>query len=422
MNTLKELKNFILLWLTQSLSALGSAMTNFALVIWLYGDSGSALQTALLTVCSYAPYVLMSIFAGAISDRWNKKTVMLVCDSFAALCTVTVLILLKTGQLEVWHLYLINALNGLMNTVQQPASDVAVTMTAPKEHYQRVSAMRSFSNSLTSILTPALAAAVMAFGGLDSVIFIDLATFLTAFFVLLFLIKIPEPERSGKEKESFILSAKSGLTYLKTNKGILWLILFLAAINLIASIYEAALAPMVLSKSGETALGIVNSCVGLATLGGSIIAAFAPKPKSRVRVICGCLFVSMSTENFLLAFGKTPIVWCIGAILGWLCIPLMGANLDVILRSKIPAEMQGRVYSARNTLQFFTIPLGYFLGGLLVDKVFEPLMENNAIPIFNTLFGNGKGSGAAMLFFVIGVAGVLVCIIFSRIKHIRELE
>ncbi len=203
MNTLKELKNFILLWLTQSLSALGSAMTNFALVIWLYGDSGSALQTALLTVCSYAPYVLMSIFAGAVSDRWNKKAVMLICDSFAAVCTVTVLILLKTGRLEVWHLYLINALNGLMNTVQQPASDVAVTMLSPKEHYQKVSAMRSFSNSLNSILTPALAAAVMAFGGLESVIFIDLTTFAAAFLVLLFFIKIPEPERSSDEKESF---------------------------------------------------------------------------------------------------------------------------------------------------------------------------------------------------------------------------
>ena len=107
MNTFKELKTFIILWLTQSFSALGSAMTNFALVIWLYNDSGSALTTALLTVCSYAPYVLMSIFAGALSDRWNKKTVMLVCDSFAAACTVAVLILLKMGCLEVWHLYLL---------------------------------------------------------------------------------------------------------------------------------------------------------------------------------------------------------------------------------------------------------------------------------------------------------------------------
>lgn len=106
MKSLKELRFFIILWLTQSFSALGSAMTNFALVVWLYQDSGSALTTALLTVCSYTPYVVVSVFAGAISDKWNKKAVMLICDSFAAICTIAVLVLLKTGSLAVWHLYI----------------------------------------------------------------------------------------------------------------------------------------------------------------------------------------------------------------------------------------------------------------------------------------------------------------------------
>ena len=86
----KNLRGFLILWLTQSLSALGSAMTAFALVVWSYGQNGSALETAMLSICSYAPYVLVSIFAGAVSDRWSKKTVMLVCDTFAALCTVCV--------------------------------------------------------------------------------------------------------------------------------------------------------------------------------------------------------------------------------------------------------------------------------------------------------------------------------------------
>jgi MFS family permease len=129
MKTFREIKTFLALWLTQSFSALGSAMTNFALVIWLYGRTGSALTTALLTVCSYAPYVLVSIFAGAVTDRLNKKRVLLVCDALAAVCTVCVWILLRTEQLEAWHLYALNALNGLMNTVQSPAADVAVTLS-----------------------------------------------------------------------------------------------------------------------------------------------------------------------------------------------------------------------------------------------------------------------------------------------------
>lgn len=422
-NTLKELKSFIILWLTQSLSTLGSAMTNFALVIWLYSSSGSALSTAMLTVCSYAPYVVMSIFAGALSDKWNKKATMLVCDSIAAACTVTVLVLLKTGNLQIWHLYILNAVNGLMNTVQQPASDVASTLLTPKEHYQKTSGMRSFSNSLVSILTPVFASAMVGFAGVESVIVFDLATFATAFLVLLLFIKIPETENEQVKSESLLKTARDGLSYLKTNKGIWWLIMSMAAINFIASIYEAALSPMILSVANETALGIVNACIGAANFVGSIIAVFFPAPKSRIRVIFNCLLFSMSTENFFLAFGKNTFWWSFGGILGWIVIPLMNANMDVIMRSKIPTDMQGRVYSARNTLQFFTIPIGYFLGGLFVDKFFEPFMANvSRDSILVRLFGSGKGSGAALLFFVIGILGVLVCLVFRRVRYIRELE
>ena len=87
MNKIYDIKKFLLLWITQSLSTLGSSMTNFALVIWSFETEGSAFTTALLSVSSYAPYVLISIFAGALSEKWNKKKIMLVGDAFAALCT-----------------------------------------------------------------------------------------------------------------------------------------------------------------------------------------------------------------------------------------------------------------------------------------------------------------------------------------------
>lgn len=166
-NTLfKELSGFLILWATQAFSSLGSSMTSFALIIWSYEQQGSALVTAMLSVCSYAPYVVMSIFAGALSDKWNKKITMLVCDSFAALSTVFILVLLQTGRLEIWHLYCLNAMNGLMNTIQALAADVTISLLTPKKHYQKVSGMRSFSSSLVSILTPVIATAFLAFAGI----------------------------------------------------------------------------------------------------------------------------------------------------------------------------------------------------------------------------------------------------------------
>ena len=418
-----DCKYLLILWSTQALSQLGSSMTGFALVLWSYSQYGSALTTALLTVCSYAPYVLLSIFAGALSDRWDKKRTMLVCDSLAALCTVGVLGLWMTGGLRMGHLYLINALNGLMNTVQQPASDVAVSLLTPREHYQRVGGLRAFSSSLVSLLSPVCAAALYGLFGLGAVIWFDLSTFALAALSLLLLIHIP---RTGAEKgagESVLSSAKSGLRYLREHRGVLDLILFLAVINLTASMFEAALPALLIPKGGEQALGLVQTCTGLASLAGGALAAALPAPKSRVRVVCNSLLFSMSTENFLLALGGSLPVWCVAGVLGWIFIPIMNANMDVLLRTHIPVEIQGRVYAARNTLQFFTIPVGYLLGGVLVDRVFEPFMAGQeAGSLLCRIFGTGKGAGAALFFLVIGVFGALSCLPARRDKHIWALE
>ena len=163
MNKKSELRDFYILWSTQSLSQLGSAITAFALTLWLYEKTGSALSTAALRICTYAPYVVMSIFAGALSDKFDKKKTMLVCDLLAALSTIAVFILYKLDMLSVWHLYLINAVSGLMNTVQQPASEVAYTMVVPKEYYQKTGGLQSLSRSLVTIGNPIIASAIYGF-------------------------------------------------------------------------------------------------------------------------------------------------------------------------------------------------------------------------------------------------------------------
>ena len=403
---LREIRSYLLLWFTQMISGLGSAMTSYALVIWSYTQEGSALQTALLMVCSYAPYVICSIFAGALSDRWNKKKTMLGCDALAALSTLAVLLLLKSDALRIWHLYIINIISGLMNTVQQPASEVATTALLPREFYQKVGGMRYLSSSLNSILTPVITTAILGLWGIDTVIAIDLISFAIAFVVLLLFIPIPKIE-SEQKQESILQSVAVGIRWLKRNPGIFHLMLFLAAINLVASMYNAAFPAMMLSKASERVMGTVNSVIGITMLVGSILSSFMKTPKSRVKAIWCCLMLSMCTENFFLAFGNSIRIWCFGAALGWISIPWMNANLDAINRLNIPVEIQGRVFAARNSFQFFTIPLGYFLGGLLVDQVFELFMAaHGAETILVNLFGTGKDRGAAFLFGVRWVAGI----------------
>ena len=421
-NDLKEMRGYLLLWFTQMISSLGSAMTAYALVIWSYTQAGSALRTALLMVCSYAPYVICSIFAGALSDRWDKKKTMLVCDALAALSTLIVLLLLQADALRIWHLYIVNAVSDLMNTFQQPASEVATSALLKREYYQKVGGLRYLSSSINSILTPIITTAIMGFGGISAVIAIDLGSFVIAFFALLFFIPIPKTE-SQKQQEPVLQSAVEGLRWLKHNPGILHLMLFLATINLVASMYNAAFPALMLSKASERVMATVNSVIGITMLVGSILASFMKTPKSRVKAIWCCLMLSMCTENFFLAFGNSIRIWCFGAALGWISIPWMNANLDAINRLNIPVEIQGRVFAARNSFQFFTIPLGYFLGGLLVDQVFEPIMATQTTEsLLVSFFGSGKGSGAAFLFAILWLMGIAVCMLFHGDKHIRNLE
>ena len=418
------LRDFYLLWVTQSMSQLGSTMTGFALTLWLYEKTGSALSTAMLTICTYLPYVLMSIFAGAITDRFDKKKTMLACDTFAAACTVLVLVLYKTDLLCVWHLYAINAVSGLMNTVQQPASEVAYTLVVRKEQYQRISGLQSLSRSLISIGSPLMAAAVYGAAGLGAVITFDLVCFSVAFMTLACAIQIPAVRAGTETEENVLMLAGGGLQFLKENLLILHVILFMAGVNLIASAFDAVLPALVIPRCGNSVLGIVTSCSGIAMVLGSLLVTIMKKPRDRVRVIYQTMLFSLGIENFVLALTRNPIWWCAGQVVGWILVPVMSANENVIIRNSVPVDLQGRVYACRNTLQFFTIPIGLALGGFLVDEICEPFMAvqpSSSLPTL--LFGSGKGSGAALMMFVLGVSGSLFCLTYGRVlKRYRYEE
>ena len=134
---IKELQSFLLLWSSQTVSGLGTAMTNYALIIWVYEQKGTASSITLLTLCSFLPTILFRFAAGTLADRWNKKHIMLLADLAAACGTIIVFVLYSFSALRIWHLYLINILLSFMNAFQVPASFVATSLLVPKKHYSR---------------------------------------------------------------------------------------------------------------------------------------------------------------------------------------------------------------------------------------------------------------------------------------------
>lgn len=412
-NIFSDLRIFLILWGSQTVSTLGTAMTNFALIVWVYGQKETASSITLLSVFSFLPSILFCFIAGTIADRWDKKRIMLVCDLIAAIGTVTVLVLYLTSTLQIWHLYIINFLLSFMNAFQSPASYVATSLLVPKEHYVRVSGLHAFSGSIITILAPALGSAVLAVGGLEAVLMIDLATFSVAFLTLLFFIRIPVIESMAREvKESFTRSCMAGINFLRNHSALLRIILFFAFINLIAKMGGYGMLPaLVLGRTGndQVALGIVEAAVGIGTLVGSVFVTLMKPVRNRVRVIffsCGISFLLGDVGQSLT---HTLPLWIAAAFTSNVPMAFLNANLTAVMRTNVPIEMQGRVFSARDTIQYSTIPIGLLLGGILADNMFEPFMtgDSQLQQVLSIPFGTGKGSGIAVIFFIVGMIGFI---------------
>ncbi|MDR1687380.1 MAG: MFS transporter [Clostridiales bacterium] len=411
LNLFSQYRKFLILWGSQAVSSLGTAMTNFALIIWVYGQDGTASSITLLSVCSLVPSVLFSFIAGTLADRVDKKRIMLLADFMAAIGTTAVLILYLTNNLRIWHLYIINFLLSFMNAFQGPASYVATTLLAPKGQYVRVSGLQALSSSVVTILAPAFGSTLLAFGSLKTVLAFDLASFAVAFTTLLVFIDIPKvASQANKTKESFLKSCSAVINFLREQKALFRIILFFSFINLIAKMGGYGMMPaLILSRTAgnQVSLGIVEAAVGIGSLAGSMAVTILKPAKSRTKVIFFACGISFLIGDIGQSFTSLVPVLAALAFFSNLPLPFLSANLTAIMRSKVPVEMQGRVFSARDTIQYSSIPVGMFLGGFLADYVFEPFMQNPSPlqRILEPVFGTGAGSGIAVMFFITGALG-----------------
>lgn len=420
-------KKYIIFWLSQSVSQLGSAMTSFALILWVFSIKHSAMTVSLMSFCNYVPFIITSIFAGTFVDRHSKKRIMLISDSVAALCTLFILTEMILGDLQIWHIYLINCVIGCMNAFQSPASSVAVGKLVPKDKLAEVSGMNSFSGNLITVFTPVLATAIYAAGGMPVILLIDICSFAFAFIVLLFFIGIPEERDAEERKKSVFSGCTAGFSFLKDNKGILLIVLTMALLNFFSRLtYENILSPMILLRSGDNniVLGIVNAVMGAGGIIGGLLVSSGRMSKDNVKMIYVSAALSFLFGDLLMGMGQNVFVWGIAGLAASLPIPFINAGQNVILYKKVPEHMQGRVFSVRNAIQYSTIPVGILLGGFLADYVFEPFMntDNAVVTVLQSIVGSSSGSGMAVMFLCTGIIGFISSLVSYFNKNIQEMR
>ncbi len=406
---MKNYKRYLILWASQSLSQFGGSMTAFALTLWAYSQTGSALTISLMSFCIYVPYILVSLFAGSFVDRHNKKAIMLISDTAAAICTLGVLLL--GDKLQIWHIYIVDAVVGCGNAFQQPASSVAVGQLVPREKLTQVSGLNSFSSNLTMVFSPMLAAALYGIAGLKLILMIDLLSFSVAFLVLLLAIRLPK-QATETTKDSAFAGIGEGFAFLRKEKGLLMVMLTMAAINFFSRLtYENILSPMILERSGNDAfaLSTVNAAMGIGGIVGGILVSAMKPAKKNARMMYTAAALSFLFGDVTMALGNSTVLWCLAGVAASLPIPFIMAGNNVLMYNKVPDEMQGRVFAVRNAIQFGTVPIGILLGGFLADQVFEPMFA-------------APGQGMAMMFLCTGILGCGMSLASLHNRHIQKLE
>jgi MFS family permease len=420
------MRGFTVVWVGQLVSLLGTGMTRFALTIWAWQVTGEATALALVGFFSFAPSILLSPVAGAIVDRSNRKLVMMISDLAAGLATVVVLLLQASGRLEIWHLYVTGAFTGAFQSFQFPAYSAAVTMMIPKEQYARANGMIGLAGSASNIVAPILAGMLIGTVGITGVMSFDVFTFVVAIGALL-LVHIPQPPSVEREtKLSLWRDSVYGFRYIYERPSLLGLQLIFLAVNLALSLSFTIFAPMVLTRTGNDTviLGTVQSAFGVGgVVGGLIISAWGG-PRRKINGLLAGMALNFVFGQILMGLGRGPVVWAAAAFSTLVLLPIVNGCSQAIWMSKVPPEIQGRVFATRRLIAQISNPLGTILAGPLADHVFGPaMMPGGALtPIFGWLVGTGPGAGMSLMFLLTGTMGVVISIAAYSFNSIRNVE
>ncbi len=419
---------FIIIWIGQILSIFGSAVAEFGITLWAYEATGKATPLTLIGVFYTIPMLALSPVVGVMVDRYNRKLMMMLSDFSAALVSVLILVLLLTGNLQIWHLYVTAVIAGIFQGFHWPAYSAAISTMLPKQHYARANAMLEMAGPASGIFAPMVAGALIGSIGLRGLLILDLATASFAILTLLF-VKIPQPTRSraGEEARGNILKEASfGLKYILKRPSLLQLQLLFLLCNFFFSIAVSVRAPYILARTGNDQLifGSTQSAAAIGGLVGGLLMGIWGGPKRRIHGVLAGWAISCLLGAVIFGIGQTTTVWIVSSFVGTLFAPVINGSNQAIWQSKVPPDLQGRVFAIRRLIAWFVLPLSNALAGPLADNVLEPaMMPGGALTaIFGRLVGVGPGAGMGLMFVLGGGMASLIAILAYTIPSLREVE
>ena len=419
------MRGFTVVWVGQVVSLLGTAMTSFALMIWAWQQTGTATALALVAFFAFLPTVIMMPFAGALVDRYDRKRMMIVSDSVAGCMTLIMLALNLLGALRLWNVYALLVVSGAFQAFQFPSYSAAITMMVRKEDYGRASGMLSTAHDSSQVFAPIAAGMLIGLIGIGGIMAIDVATFLFAISMVM-LVSVPSPPQSEEgraARKSLLRDATFGFRYIRDRPPLLGLLSVFLAFNLMIVFGFIVMQPMILAETGddERILGLVMTMGGVGGVAGGVAMSVWGGPKRRVNGILLSMLAVALGGLFVLGLGRELVVWSVGMFVAAFVIPIANGSSQAIWQTKVPPDIQGRVFSTRALIAFLGIPLSQLMAGPLADLAFEPAMRDATGPLA-TLVGSGPGAGMSLMLVISALLGTAVVALGYSSKNVRNVE
>jgi DHA3 family macrolide efflux protein-like MFS transporter len=368
------LKKFIPLWIGQAFSLVGSGLVQFALVWWLTEKTGSTAVLAAATLAALIPQVVVSPFAGALVDRWNRKAVMMIADSLTALATLVLSLLFATGAIQAWHVYALMFVRSFGGAFQWPAMQASTSLMVPEKHLSRLAGANQALNGLINIVAPPAGAFLLAVLPIHNVLMIDILTAILAVGILAF-IAIPQPKVQPEQAASVKNvweDVKTGLRYARTWPGLMGILVMAAMLNLFTN-PAFSFIPLVVTRvfnGGALEYGWIDSAFGIGVvLGGLLLSIWGGFKRKIITSMLGLIGMGVGVLIVGLIPGWGYTFALAGMFLVGLMNPLVNGPLFAIIQIKVAPEMQGRIFTLVNSIASAMSPLGMVIASPVAEML-----------------------------------------------------
>lgn len=400
-------KKFLFLWMGQMISSVGGGLTSFGLGVYVFQETGSAANMALVTLLGFLPTLLLSVPAGVLADRYDRRRLMMLGDGLSGIGVAFIFVCMLVSKVQFYQICIGVLISSVFSSLIDPAYRATVTDLLSKEEYAKASGMISMAGSARYLISPVLAGLLLAVSDIRLLLLIDILTFV---FTVVTTASVKKGMKTNvtKKQESFRKSLLEGWQAVAEKKGVLVLIFVSSILTCFMGAFQILAEPLILDFSSSTVLGVAETVCASGMLVSGLILGIKGirsgyvKKLSLSLLIAGGAMVFFGLRENLLLIGISG--FCFFAML-----PICNTSLDYLVRTNIAENMQGRAWGLIGFLSQIGYVVAYGTAGLLADGLADA-------------FGLSVGRGAGMVILASGILLGITAILLYQIPSVKRLE